>query len=646
MSHLDDLPKRHSSHRIEEQSKTAFRVAISECEEFAIQSDDCDYGTDFQIEAVDGGEMTNVRVHVQLKGTTCEASPDGSVSVSVARTNVSYLLMQPGSIFVCYHILTRRLLVCRVDDVVRLYEHRGKEWCDQQSLTVRFKNTFDHGFQQSLREYVVASARGERDRRLNLAIHPPETLSMVREEGAIDLPVPADPTQAKRVLVELYEGGQDRIISLSFDKFRAVLGSSDDTFLLAYMAEINLGINGTKCDQIRIRQGIDALHNTIHGGQSSPGSVLYSIGNGWLALKEFKKARDAYNSALLLLDESKGAAARCSKNLGTALEKLNHPDAARSLYERALELDPNLAEAHFALGLWHYRHKHADLDRALDHLDAIVWPRGSAGTLLAVQGWRAEILFRQRRTREAIREVRALLHGAPSAAWVWPWCARLVSIYGKSSVEATQFSISFWGAYLEEFRDDLPARKEILLCVYYLHDRGERTGWDYERFRKAAETLAADGDPDAALLWDRAGHWAQMAEDWQEAETCFRRAFQLSPNEYGYCLGTALNFLHRYEEAIAVLLPQATEHQPDAMSWFQLAVAREGIGDVHGCIDAYKQALALDEGYDRAWFNLGGAYWNSGNHTAAVSIWKEAIRLFPTHPLSSRLKTDLPHLLG
>ena len=358
-------------------------------------------------------------------------------------------------------------------------------------------------------------------------------------------------------------------------------------------------------------------------------------------LKEFKKGRVCLQFGLLLLDESKGGAATvASKNLGTALEKLNHPDAARSLYERALELDPNLAEAHFALGLWHYRHKHADLDRALDHLDAIVWPRGSAGTLPAVQGWRAEILFRQRRTREAIREVRALLHGEPSAAWVWPWCARLVSIYGKSSVEATQFSISFWGAYLEEFRDDLPARKEILLCVYYLHDRGERTGWDYEWFRKAAETLAADGDPDAALLWDRAGHWAQMAGDW-EAETCYRRAFQLSPNEYGYCLGTALNFLQRYEAAVAVLLPQATEHQPDAMSWFQLAVAREGIGDVQGCIDAYKQALALDEGHDRAWFNLGGAYWNSGDHTAAVSIWQEAMRSFPTHPLSSKLKKDL-----
>ena len=597
------------------------------------------------IEAIDAGKMTNVRVHVQVKGTSCEAREDGSVGVSVDRSNVNYLLMQSSSIFVCYHVPTERLLVRRVDEVVREYEHSGNDWHHQQTVTVRFEEAFDREFQRSLKKYVVASAKGERDRRLNLAIHPPETLSMVREEGAIDLPVPADPTQAKRVLVELYQGGHDRAISLSFDKFRAVLGSSDNTFLLAYMAEINLGINGTECDETRIRQGIEALRNAIHSGQRSPGSVLYNIGNGWLALDEYRKARDAYNSALLLLDESKGIAARCSKNLGTTLAKLNHPDAARSLYERALELDPNLAEAHFALGLWHYRHRDADLDRALEHLDAIVWPKGSAGTLLPVQGWRAEILFRQRRIEEALREVRTLLHAATRAAWVWPWCARLVATYGRSSVEAAQFSVSFWGAYLEEFTDNLPARKEMLLCVHYLHNRGECTGWDYQRFRRTVETLVADGDPDAAFLWDRVGHWAQAAGNWSEAETCYRRAFQLSPNKYGYCLGTALNFLQRHEEAVAVLLPQATEHQPDAMSWFQLAVAREGIGDVQGCIDAYKRALALDEAYDLAWFNLGGIYWTSGDHTAAVSTWEEAIRRFPTHSLSSKLQKDLPHLM-
>lgn len=644
MSHLDDLPTHHPNHRIEDQSKTAFCAAVSEGNDFIIQSDRCDYGIDFVMEALDDGDVTNVRVHVQVKGTGRDASRDGSVGVSVERSNVNYLSMQPGSVFVCYHVPTERLLVRRVDDVVHEYERRGSGWHDQQTVTVTFKDPFNRRFQRSLKDYVVASARGERERRLNLAIHPPDTLSMVHEEGAVDLPVPADSKQAQRVLAELYDNGQDRTISLSFDKFRAVLGSSVE-FLLAYMAEINLGINGSEFNNARVREGIDVLHKSIHDGEHPPGAILYSVGNAWLALKEYEKARDVYNSAMALLDEFDGVAARCSKNLGTTLEKLHHPDAARSLYERALELNPDLGEAHFALGLWHRRQGDGNLDRALEHLDAIAWPKGSAGTQASVQGWRAEILFRQQRTEEALREVRALLAHADRVAWIWPWCARLLATHGRSSTEAAKFSLSFWRRYQREFTDDLPARKQLLLSVYRLHDSGEHIGWDYKRFRRKVETTIPDGDPDAAFLWDRVGHWAQASGDWTEAEACFRRAFELSPNKYGYCLGTALNFLQRYKEAVIVLLPQAKEHQPDAMSWFQLGVARAGIDDVHGSIEAYKRALALDEGYDLAWFNLGGAYWNSGNHSAAASTWKEAMRRFPTHSLSSRLRNDLPHLV-
>ena len=69
MSHLDDLPKRDRNSQIQEQSETAFQTAISGCGEFVVQSDKKDYGTDYVIEARDAGVRTNVRVHVQLKGT-------------------------------------------------------------------------------------------------------------------------------------------------------------------------------------------------------------------------------------------------------------------------------------------------------------------------------------------------------------------------------------------------------------------------------------------------------------------------------------------------------------------------------------------------------------------------------------------------
>ena len=647
MSQLDDLPKRDGNHRIEEQSRTAFRAAVSECGEFLVQSEDeLDYGTDFQIEVDDAGAMTNVRVHVQLKGTGREINADGSISLSIERTNLNYLLMQPHSIFVCCHEPSKRLLVRRADDVFRQYEHSGKPWDDQETITVRFKDHFDRDFQRALKNHVIASAKSARDHRLDFTVHPSENLSAFPEQRVIDLPVPADRKQAEEILTELYDRGHDRTISQSFDKFRAILGPSNRKFMLAYMAEINLGVNGKECDKSRIADGIKVLRNAVNDGELTQGSLLYCVGNGWFAIGEYEKARDTHNSALVLLEQDKATdlAAQCCKNLGAAMAKLNKPDEAHAFYTRALELKPNLAEAHFALALW-YNLKNRDLDRALKHLDAIVWPANSAGTLPSVLGWRAEIFFKQGRIKEAFRDIHSLLSDGDTLAWVWPWCARLVATYGRTSLDAIQSTFQFWDAYLRRFDDHVLAQRERLLCIWRMQANGGQTVCDYDGFKQAVADVVAGGVPDPAFLWDRTGHWAQDDKNWSEAEECYRKAFELSPVEYGYCLGTALNFLGKHAEALPILLPQAEEHQPDAMSWFQVAVAREGTGDVEGCINAYERTLQLDENYDLAWFNLGGIYCNSQNKAEALTIWQEAIRRFPTHPLSLKLQRDFPVLL-
>ncbi|MDI2078385.1 hypothetical protein QJT78_52155, partial [Bradyrhizobium sp. Mp27] len=58
----------------------------------------------------------------------------------------------------------------------------------------------------------------------------------------------------------------------------------------------------------------------------------------------------------------------------------------------------------------------------------------------------------------------------------------------------------------------------------------------------------------AALPWDRLGHWAQDDEDWAEAERCFRKAYDLAGGEYGYCLAIALKALERFDESVPLLL--------------------------------------------------------------------------------------------
>ena len=86
--------------------------------------------------------MTNVRVPVQLKGTGREKNTDGSVSLSIDRENLNYLLMQPYSIFMCCHTPSKQLSVRYADDVYREYEHSSNRWRNQSTVTVRFKDHF------------------------------------------------------------------------------------------------------------------------------------------------------------------------------------------------------------------------------------------------------------------------------------------------------------------------------------------------------------------------------------------------------------------------------------------------------------------------------------------------------------------------
>lgn len=646
MSNFNDLPERDNNRRIQELSEFAFQAAISESGEFVIQSaDNADYGTDYLVEATAEGMMTNIRVHIQLKGTACPKNADGSVSLSVKRTTLNYLLMQPGALFVCFHLPERQLLVRRVDDVIQDYQHRNTNWMNQTTVTVRFSDEFSPHFQSNFKDYMISYAKKARDHRLNVLVGPPEHILSQLEEAEIDLPIPAAPQRASDLLSELYENGKDRTISHLFDKFSVILDPASPKFLPAYMAEINLGLNQHEHDKNRIRSGIDRMLFFLSGNIFSNDSLLYCLGNAWLVLHEHEKAERAYSEALDLMNQSdpSNLAAQCCKNFGTVMENLDRHKEAHELYSCALKLDPNLPEAHFAIALWYYRHGN-DLDRTLEHLDSIVWLPSSTGRLASVLGWRLRVFFELGRVEEAFRDIRNLLSYARHLDWVWPWCSKMVATYGALSVDAATLSLEYWNRYLQQSPDDVFAKKARLHCVWLVHFNSESADFSFQQFKNDVEDIVEREQLDAGRLWDRAGHWAQRDENWEDAEKCYRKAFDLCPDEFGYCLGTALNFLGRYVEALPILLDQAEIHQPDAMSWLQVAIAREGTGDLQGSIEAYRTAIQKDENYDLAWFNLGGIYWNLGKQCEALSIWKHAIRRFPMHELALKLKIDFPFL--
>lgn len=210
------------------------------------------------------------------------------------------------------------------------------------------------------------------------------------------------------------------------------------------------------------------------------------------------------------------------------------------------------------------------------------------------------------------------------------------------SPESATLAAPFWERYRKAHPRCPSGARERLLNTLFLHSEGLTGALTYKTFKADFESsIGLIETESAAFLWDRLGHWAQDEDNWTDAERCFQKAYSLAGDEYGYCLGVALNFLERPEESLPILLVQAEGIQPDDMSWFQVATAYEMLGHDLKSVEAYKKAIALNPKYEQAWFNMGGVHWNVGDLEEAQRVWNTAIALFPGHELAIKAQLKM-----
>jgi tetratricopeptide (TPR) repeat protein len=643
MNHFDDLPRRAATHELEEAAIVAFRTRLKYSGVFILQGEDRkDYGTDCQIEVIVGGRATNARIHVQLKGTERALNADGSLSVEVRRTNLNYLLMQAYSIYVCFHAPSGSLRVRSGESVLRQYEHSGTTWSDQQSLTVSFTDELTIERLRQLAAVARAETAASRNRRAEQTSAAPDDLPDQVLRAPPDVHVPEDPTLARTLLRQLYDKDGEEVISAGFDKFAAVLGPDSDDMAICYMAEINLGMDRMSRHPERIEAAIPFFRVRLNCADHNAIGLHYTIGNAHHALSDEQEAKRAFEAELAgsLIDSAPDLAAQVHKNLGSSHELLGEPEKAVGHYREALRLDPDLAEAHNALGNHYVRL--GRYEDALRHFDQVVFSEHKQGRISSVAGWRANVLFNLDQGPAAFREINNLVTQADRYTWIWPWCARLVAAFGRTNLENARQAVRFWQRFVDRHPGHAGGTRELLMTTFYLRRQGEDVGWSYNQFRNEFEAQIGRLRPeDAALPWDRLGHWAQDEDDWAEAERCFRKAYELDSGHYGYCLGGALKQLGRFEESLPLLLEQAQIIQPDAMSWFQLASSYHSLGRWTEAVDAYEKALALDADCAVAMFDLGGTHWNSGDAEAAKKVWAAAIARFPDHALAAKAQATL-----
>lgn len=547
---LDDFPSRDDNSVLAEISEMKFESEIKNGGHFVIQQKDRhDYGTDFQIEVSQSHAMTNFRVHVQLKGTNKERNQDGSISISIERTNLNYLLSQPDSIYVCYHEPSDSLLVRSTEDVYREYEHRNPAWIKQKNITIRFSSIFDKSFQELLSLRVLAYSKTERSDRLGWVSIPTNKFVEEVRTSIPTIKIPESEDQAFQVLIQLYNNEQDEVISKAFSQFEACFGTDSPKLTFAYLSEINLAMRYRSFDSDRVKASVDFLQRIPP--QEQP-SIIYCQANGYLALEYYEESKRLYKNAIELInDKDPKLEAQCWKNLGSIFEVENENEVARNCYKIALQKKPDLMEAHFALGLSFLNEE--NLEDALTHLDQVIWAVKDVIHSIDARGHRLKIYFRLEETDKAFTEIATILPHSDQCQWILPSCAQLVHNYVRTNSDAVPHALRFWETYLRKAPNDLAAQKEYLLCLAHAKMSGLSVPINFQQYIGKVLKYFEIADVNDALLWDRIGHWAQVDENWEDAESAYRKAYDKEPDKYGYCLGTALNFLNQFEESLPIL---------------------------------------------------------------------------------------------
>ena len=448
--------------------------------------------------------------------------------------------------------------------------------------------------------------------------------------------IPPDTTEEIHILLEkLYNSGDNLGIQKLSQVCETKYRESPEIMNIIYMAEVNLAMDGNDVDAARLVKAIEFWDSPAAKKRWVNYSLFYNQGNAFIALKRFRKAIEHYRAALA----EKPDYAQCWKNLGDAYRDMGDIPSAQNCYEKSLELDPNLFEALLSYATLLIRHKD-NPGEALNYLNKISLTSLSSNQSGTVYGWQAAAYLKLGCYAEGIAKAKDAIVMYPDAEWTWSIAGRLYALARRDNTQWIEPSVEFWNRFIEKYPQSCEAWAELGFVYWFLREKSGKAELTHKALHAFTKAIML-GFEDNGLAWDRIGHLFEAAGNLSEAENAYRKASNINNKEFGYCLGVCLMSLGKYEEALPLVLAAAENHQPDALSWFQVAYCYEKMRRFTEAVEAYKKATQLDQNYPNAWFALGGLYWNNGEREKAEFIWKEAIKRFPEHDLCNKVKKCL-----
>lgn len=125
---------------------------------------------------------------------------------------------------------------------------------------------------------------------------------------------------------------------------------------------------------------------------------------------------------------------------------------------------------------------------------------------------------------------------------------------------------------------------------------------------------------------------ADVCDDYEEFEKvfdCLQLILQEEPNNeealYKICFWT--DFTGRNEESIRLHKKIIDEFPYNALAWFNMAAAYQGIKLYEKAIDAYHYAVTIDEKFDFAYRNMGDAYIRLRKYKEAIEVLEKVLEL-------------------
>lgn len=322
--------------------------------------------------------------------------------------------------------------------------------------------------------------------------------------------------------------------------------------------------------------GIGASAYLFKAINSANATELHTQGNTLYNLNRYDEALVAYNRAINLQPDY----AEAWKDKGKALSELKKYQEAQEAYDKAIQLKPEYLEAWTGRGY--------ALDELQQHQEAIA----SFEKALKIQpeypdAWKGkgDALLNSQRYEEAI------------------------SAYEK----AVQFQPNFDEAWYNRGQ---------------AHQNLKQYEQAFDAYKKAVELKY-----DNSQGWYNLGNIQLQLNKNQEAVEAYEKAVRFQPNysPAWYGKGIALMKMGRFEDALAAYQEAVKLKSTYYQAWYNLGWSHHQLRRYEQAIDAYNKVLDLQPKEYQAWYNRGNAFYNLKRYEDAIASYNEAVYVKPDH---------------